>query len=63
MRMALLVTHKSITAKISGGRSIDADIKPAHFIGYDWIPAAHNVGWNFRIQLSSYFFTGFITSL
>ena len=42
MRMALLVTHKRITAKISGGRSIDADIKPARFIGYCWIPAAHN---------------------
>ena len=42
MRMALLVTHKRITVKISGGRSIDADIKPAHFIGYCWIPAAHN---------------------
>ena len=40
--MALLVTHKRITAKISGGRSIDADIKPARFIGYCWIPAAHN---------------------
>ena len=82
MRMALLVTHKRITAKIGGGRSIDADIKPARFIGYCWIPAAHNaehfillrvnltqgnsffhVGWNFRIRLSSYFFTGFITSL
>ena len=41
MRMALLVTHKRITAKIRGRRFIDADIKLARFIGYCWIPAAH----------------------
>ena len=40
--MALLVTHKRITAKISGGRSIDTAIKLARFIGYCWIPAAHS---------------------
>ena len=40
--MALLVTHKRITAKTSGGRSIDADIKPARFIGHCRILAAHN---------------------
>ena len=40
--MALLVTHKRITAKISGRLSIDADIKPARFIDYCWMPAAHN---------------------
>ena len=42
MRMALLVTHKRITVKISSRWSIDADIKPARLIGYSWIPAAHN---------------------
>ena len=42
MRMALLVTHKRITAKTSGGRSTDADIKPARFIGYCRILTAHN---------------------
>ena len=40
--MALRVSHKRITAKISGGRSIDADLKSARFITYCWIPAAHN---------------------
>jgi len=40
--MALLVTRKRITAKTSGGRSIDADVKRARFIGYCWILAAHN---------------------
>ena len=43
MRVALLMTHKRIMAKTSGRRSIDADIKPARFIGYCWIIAPHNV--------------------
>ena len=43
MRVALLMTHKRImAAKTSGGRSTDADIKPARFIGYCRILAAHN---------------------
>ena len=43
MRVALFMTHKRIMAKTSGRRSIDADIKPARFIGYCWIIAPHNV--------------------
>ena len=42
MRVTLLVTHKRITAKTSCGRSIDADIKQARFIGYCQILVAHN---------------------
>ena len=37
IRVALLVTHKRITAKTSVGRSIDADIKPARFIGVGYL--------------------------
>ena len=40
--MALLVTHNRITRKTGGGQSINADIKPARFIGYCPILAEHN---------------------
>ena len=35
--MAVLVTHKRIMAKTSGGRSIDADLRAARLIGYSRI--------------------------